>query len=174
MDLKSVRQEIDCLDTKILKLLNERMEKAIISRKFKTEVEDNKREEIIINRIRSNAKGLISLDFCEKLFKEIISESKNLQKQNKILIGFQGVSGAYSELVAKKWNKDYVPVSNNSFAEVFQGVENGIFDYGIVPVENTLMRRDIEVKLFPVLGDEDNGNAAAPCKPDFQLPSVLG
>jgi prephenate dehydratase/chorismate mutase/prephenate dehydratase len=138
MGLKNIRDKIDAIDSKILKLLNSRMEQAIIARKYKTRVEDTGREQEILDRIESDTGELISPEFCKKLFKEIMNESKKLQERNYDIIAFQGEHGAYSEMAAKSWNKDLISIPCSSFADVFNGVESGRFEYGIVPVENTL------------------------------------
>ena len=41
-------------------------------------------------------------------------------------------------MASRAWNSDLVPVPCSEFAKVFEGVESGLYDYGIVPVENTL------------------------------------
>ncbi|MBW2065803.1 MAG: chorismate mutase, partial [Deltaproteobacteria bacterium] len=40
MSLEKIREQIDYIDSKIIRLLNERMEHALMARKFKTGVED--------------------------------------------------------------------------------------------------------------------------------------
>ncbi len=138
MGLKGIRNKIDSIDSKILKLLNARMEQAIIARKYKEKVKDNDREKEILERIESDKGQLISPDFCKKLFKEIMNESRALQKENYDIIAFQGEHGAYSEMASKAWNQKLISIPCGSFADVFNGVESGRFEYGIVPVENTL------------------------------------
>ena len=138
MKLNIIREHIDIIDQKLIKLLNDRMEQAVMSRKLKETVEDTGREKFIIDRIRDSSRGLLNPDFTEKLYKMIIEESKRLQNEKKRIIGFQGEHGAYSEEAAKAWDKDIVTVPCVEFADVFEGVEAGLFDYGIVPVENNL------------------------------------
>jgi len=138
MNLQDVRNKIDRMDFQILKLLNMRMELALRSKKFKEKEEDLTREVDVLENIRMNAHDLIAPEFCEKLFKEIITESKKLQRMDYKLIGFQGEHGAYSEVASRVWNDDTVPMPCTEFTEVFEGVESGLYDYGIVPVENTL------------------------------------
>ncbi|MBP9023645.1 MAG: chorismate mutase, partial [Spirochaetes bacterium] len=58
MDLKKIREEIDLKDSLIVKLLNDRMELAILSTKLKTKIEDGDRENQVIENIKSNARGL--------------------------------------------------------------------------------------------------------------------
>jgi prephenate dehydratase len=69
----------------------------------------------------------------------------------KIKIGFQGVSGAYSEMAAEsfakgamqdvsksKTSKDFELVGYRDFDSIFQAVHGGKLDFGVVPVENSL------------------------------------
>lgn len=138
MNLSKIREEIDYIDSKILRLLNERMEKSILTRKFKSDVYDKSREDEVLNRIKNTSGKLLRPDFCLSLYDDIMMECKTLQQSDKQIIAYQGVNGAYSEVAAKSWNKDLIPVANKSFADVFNGVEKGIYDFGIVPVENSL------------------------------------
>ncbi len=54
-------------------------------------------------------------------------------------IAFQGERGAFSEIAAKKYFSEKVKVSPSySFDEVFQKVKNGVVNYGVIPIENSL------------------------------------
>jgi prephenate dehydratase/chorismate mutase/prephenate dehydratase len=68
----------------------------------------------------------------------IFTWSKELQAKDYRVIGFQGEHGAYSEEAARLWNIKLVTMPCTTFNEVFEGVSSGMFDYGVVPVENTL------------------------------------
>lgn len=138
MNLQQIRHNIDRLDSRILTLLNERMEQVLLTRKLKPKVEDRVREQELLERIRENATGLIDSDFTEKIYRQIIEKSKSLQERDFKLIAFQGEHGAFGEMAARKWNGEMVAVPCNEFADVFDGVQSGVYDYGIVPVENTL------------------------------------
>ncbi len=138
MALTNIRRKIDLIDSKLLKLLNERMEQAIIARKFKAKIEDTGREKEILKKIERDTGELVSPEFCKTIFAEIITESKKLQKKDYGIIAFQGEHGAYSEMASKAWNNDLISIPCNTFDEVFKGVAQGSFEYGIVPVENTL------------------------------------
>lgn len=138
MSLKKIRRNIDLLDSQILQLLDNRMELVLIAKKFKTEIEDNEREKEVLDRTRKNSTGLVHAEFIEKIYVEIIRESKNLQQNDFELIAFQGEHGAYGEVASREWNGDLVPFPCGEFAEVFEGVQSELYEYGIVPVENTL------------------------------------
>lgn len=138
MKLDEIRKSIDLLDSRILRILNDRMELALMAKKLKTSIEDKEREKEIIERIRLNSTGLINSEFVEKVYTEILKESKDLQKKEHSLIGFQGEHGAYGEVALREWNSDWVSVPSKGYAAVFEGVKTGLYDYGIVSVENTL------------------------------------
>ena len=138
MNLKEIRENIDLLDSKILRLLNHRMELALMAKRLKPQIEDRERERELLDRIGGNWKGLINAELIERIYIEIINESKNLQQKDNKLIAFQGEHGAYGELASREWNSELIPVPCSGFAEIFEGVTSGLYDYGIVPVENTL------------------------------------
>jgi len=138
MNLKEIRKNIDVLDAKILKLLNDRMEQVLMAKKFKSQIEDREREKELLDRIRRNSTGLINAEFIERIYTEIIKESKHLQQKDYKLIAFQGEHGAYGEAASREWNSDLIPMPCSEFAEVVEGATSGLYDYGIVPVENTL------------------------------------
>jgi len=138
MSLKEIRKNIDSLDSQILLLLNNRMEQVLIAKKFKTEIEDNKREKEVFDKIREDSTGLINAEFLEKIYTEIIKESKKLQQNDFKLIAFQGEHGAYGEMASREWDRDLVSFPCSTFADVFEGVKSDLYEYGIVPVENTL------------------------------------
>jgi prephenate dehydratase/chorismate mutase/prephenate dehydratase len=138
MNLSKIRKNIDLLDSRILRTLNDRMELALMAKKLKTSVEDTQREKEILERIRSNSTGLINAEFIEKIYVEIIKESKSLQNEDRRLVAFKGEHGAYGEVAAREWDSDLVPVPCGEYSDVFDGVRAGLYDFGIVPVENSL------------------------------------
>ncbi len=138
MNLNEIRNNIDQIDAKILKLLNDRMEQALLSKKFKTAIEDPEREKQLLEKVRKSPNALLDGDLTESLYQNIISWSKKLQAKDHLVIGFQGEHGAYSEEAAREWDRDLVAIPCTTFNDVFSGVDSGMFDYGIVPVENTL------------------------------------
>lgn len=138
MSLEHIRERIDILDSRIVGLLNERMELVLMARRFKTDVEDLKREKEILDRIGRSAPGLSEEKFLRRIYLEVLEESKRLQRNEYRLIAFQGEHGAFGEIASKEWDRDLVPVPCREFLDVFEGVRSGLYDYGIVPVENSL------------------------------------
>ena len=137
-NLDDVRRQIDRLDFDLLRILNERMELALTSRKFKTATTDPKREEDVLKRAAELAPRLVSGPFIDNLFHAIMNESKRLQETEIPLVGFQGEHGANGEMAVALVKPDSAPIPCDGFVDVFDGVEGGYLDYGVVPVENSL------------------------------------
>ncbi len=138
MKLKDLREDIDRIDSRLLALLDERMEKSLLAKALKPEIADPAREAAIIDRITRSSRCLAGPDFTGELWKRIIAESRDLQSRSPRTIGFQGEHGANSEVAARAWDKSIATMPCREFADVFDAVRDGLFDYGIVPVENTL------------------------------------
>ena len=138
MDLTQIRDRIDQLDRRLLILLQGRMEMALMSRRFKKRIEDPDREKELLENVKNGSSRLLQPEFIERIFREILRESKALQQRDYHLAAFQGEHGAFSEQAAGEWDPALIPVPCPSFVDVFEGIEAGDYDCGIVPVENTL------------------------------------
>jgi prephenate dehydratase/chorismate mutase/prephenate dehydratase len=140
MSLEKIRKKIDGIDAELLNLLNERLELALRTRKLKSAVHDPAREKEIISQLKTRSAGssVLSGEFVERLFGGIIQESRRVQEKPLELIGFQGEHGAFGEAAARRFKPDLVTIPCPQFGDVFEGVESGQLDFGIVPVENSL------------------------------------
>jgi prephenate dehydratase/chorismate mutase len=138
MNLDDIRRKIDKIDRELLVLLQERMGLAIQSRKFKTAVADPKREEVVLARAERMNLALVEHSFARQLLGTIINESKRLQEENRKLVAFQGEHGAYGEVASRSLVPGGAYIPCLEFVDVFRGVEEGNFDLGVVPVENSL------------------------------------
>jgi prephenate dehydratase len=138
MKLNEIRKRIDTIDLEVLALIQERMGLALRSKKFKEGIRDPEREEAVFERARRLNLNLVEPQYAEGLLRKVIEESRRLQGENRKLVAFQGEHGAYSEVAARRLipNGAYVPCME--FQDVFKGVEEGFFDLGVVPVENSL------------------------------------
>lgn len=138
MKLDDIIKRIDTLDIEVLALIQERMGLVLRSQKFKHCPSPAEREAAAYDRARRLDINLVEPDFAEQLLRTIIKESTRLQEQNRKIVAFQGEHGAHSEVAARRLipKGAYVPCSE--FRDVFNGVENGFFDLGVVPVENSL------------------------------------
>lgn len=138
MNLDDVRKRIDKLDADLVRILNERMELALTSRKFKASVIDPEREREILERITNQLPGLVSTPFATTFFESIMAESRRLQETDIPLVGFQGEHGANGEEAVEDLVPDGASIPCAGFEDVFDGVQAGYLDVGVIPVENSL------------------------------------
>jgi prephenate dehydratase/chorismate mutase len=138
MDLEQIRKQIDAVDSELLMLINKRMELVVRTGKLKTDIADPQREEAVLGRVTNQSRGLLTPDFSASLFKQLMEQARILQEEKAQLIGFQGEHGAFSEIAAKQFSAGGVSLPHATFSDVFEGVQSGILDYGIVPIENSL------------------------------------
>jgi len=140
MSLKKFRTRIDSIDYEILRLLHERIELGLRTKRLKPGIQDKDRETQILEQLQDYAclYGVLQKDFLESLYPAIMKESRRIQGANKLLIGFQGEHGAFSEVASKHYDPNLVTLACSEFADVFEEIELGYLDMGIVPVENSL------------------------------------
>lgn len=138
MDIQEIRKRIDMIDREVVSLLNRRMEHALRLKRLKGSIFEPEREMKVLGNVRRYSQGVMRPEFSERLYAEIIDESKRIQQQDLKLIGFQGEHGAYSEVAARTYEPSLMPIPCREFREVFDEVGTGQLDFGIVPVENSL------------------------------------
>ncbi|HTZ18010.1 MAG TPA: prephenate dehydratase [Dissulfurispiraceae bacterium] len=138
--LGRMRIEIDNIDTALLDLLNKRASIAIeiagIKRKTKLKFHSPERERAILERLTSLNKGPFPNDALKVIFREIISASLSLEEPLKV--GYFGPEGTFTHLAAIRHFGSfakYIPVE--SIKAVFDSVEYGEANYGLVPIENS-------------------------------------
>jgi len=141
MSLDDLRRKIDETDTKIVKLLAERMRIAQEIGKEKDkqgkQVEDEGREKAVLEKVKGVAQEEnISPESIESIYRQIITVSRSMQG---IVVAFQGEIGAYSEEAAFNFFGPSVKVEPcESVDDVFKVVEKAEVPFGIVPIENSL------------------------------------
>lgn len=157
MDLNELRQQINSLDKDIIDIFCERMDLCRQVAAYKKEnglpVFQSARENEIFERVYNMApEGMGSC--TQVLFKNIIDISKHLQyrtifdeKPNiyekfqipeNVTVACQGTEGANAETAAKQiFGADCRPSYRSTFAEVFEAVQNGETQFGIIPVQNS-------------------------------------
>lgn len=138
--LESLRDEIDGIDSQIVSLLNSRVQAAVAIGKIKNELGmdpyDPAREEQVFNKLEDLNSGPLSKDSLQIIYREVISASIALEK--KMVIGYLGPEATYTHQAAVSnfgSTLDYRALPD--IPEVFQAVEQGECDYGVVPIENS-------------------------------------
>jgi prephenate dehydratase len=138
MKPEEIRRKINKIDREMLVLLQERMGLALRSKKFKETHSDSAQENDLLARVERLNLDLIESSFTRQLLKTIVQETKRLQDENRSLAAFQGEHGAYGEVAARQLVPKGAYIPCLEFIDVFHGVEEGYFDLGVVPVENSL------------------------------------
>ena len=138
--LESLRDEIDEIDSQIVRLLNQRVQAAVeigrIKDKLGVDPYDPAREEQVFEKLRALNSGPMQADSLRTIYREVISASIALEKS--LVIGFLGPEATYTHQAAVKnfgATLSYRPLPD--IPDVFQAVEQGECDYGVVPIENS-------------------------------------
>ena len=139
-ELESLREEIDQIDSEIVKLLNLRVEKACKIGKIKqisgVDPYDPAREEQVFEKLAGYSKGPLRDVSLRAVYREVISASIALEKD--MVIGYLGPEATYTHQAAVKnfgSGLKYKPLAD--IPDVFSSVESGQCDYGVVPIENS-------------------------------------
>ena len=88
MSLDSIREQIDALDTELLKLLNERADLVHqvgeIKKKDGIEIYAPEREESLLKRLAEKSEGRLTEDSIRAIYREIMSAALSLEEDLKI------------------------------------------------------------------------------------------
>jgi chorismate mutase/prephenate dehydratase len=138
--LKKIRDEVDRIDKKLVRLINRRTKLALTIGQEKkrkgVEVFAPDREKEVYENIHQENQGPLSRRAMESIYREIMSATLSLQQPLKI--AYFGPPATFTHMAAiKKFGSQvtYLPVKNIS--DVFIEVETGRVNYGVVPVENS-------------------------------------
>jgi len=141
MSLDDLRKQIDEADSKIVKLIAERIRTAEEigreKRKKGRQIEDAERTKKVLENVRRIAREeSLSLEAIESIYRQIVTVSKSVQG---IVVAFQGEIGAFSEEAAFNFFGPSIAVKPcESLDDVFKVVEQGDVQFGVVPIENSL------------------------------------
>ncbi len=138
--LRHLRSQIDRLDLHILKLVNERASLAAEIGRVKNdhgaEVFSPAREEEVLKNVLDSSKGPLDQSTVRAIFREIMSGSRALQKVVKV--AYLGPEYSFSHLAAvERFGQAVEFVRVGSISAVFEEVNRGHADFGVVPLENS-------------------------------------
>jgi chorismate mutase/prephenate dehydratase len=141
-DLGDVRARIDGIDRSIQNLIAERAQwaqqvgKAKGPLKAAIDYYRPEREAQVLRMVVDRNEGPLSDEVLVRLFREIMSAC--LAQQEPLKVGFLGPEGTFSQqAVQKHFGHSAHGLPLSSIEEVFQEVEAGNADFGVVPVENS-------------------------------------
>jgi chorismate mutase/prephenate dehydratase len=140
MNLDDWRSRINDLDKELLNLLNQRAEAALqigdLKRRKDMAYFVPEREAEIVDRVVKLNPGPLAGDAVRAVWREILSASRALE--HPLPISYLGPVATFTHQAALTHfgsSAEFLPA--RSIAEVFDDVERGRADYGVVPVENT-------------------------------------
>ena len=165
MDIRELREQIDRIDSEIVRLYGERMETTRRIGQYKKAhnlpVSDTEREREVLNRA-GEAAGAENENGVRALFALLMSQSRTNQMLDgretselgkligksleetpplfpeKAAVACQGVEGAYSQIACEKIFRSPSIIYCRTFENVFSAIESGLCRYGILPIENSL------------------------------------
>ena len=140
--LSEVRERIDGIDRQIQALIAERARwahqvgKAKGKLKAAVDYYRPEREAQVLRQVLDRNDGPLSDEVLLRLFREIMSAC--LAQQEPLKVGYLGPEGTFSQqALHKHFGHSAKGLPLGSIEEVFQEVEAGHADFGVVPVENS-------------------------------------
>lgn len=138
--LQPLRERIDAIDRQLIDLLNQRAKVAVEVGKVKkganAPIYVPHRERKVMEKVHALNAGPLPAGAIEGIWREIISASIALERP--LQVGYLGPAGSFSHLAARAHfgtSVDYAPVDD--IRHVFEQVERGNLDVGLVPIENS-------------------------------------
>jgi len=141
-DLDSIRKRINEIDEQLQSLINERARFAQQVGVAKGELGSAvdyyrpEREAEVLRGIVDRNEGPLRNEEMLRLFREIMSAC--LAQQEPLKIGFLGPEGTFTQTaVFKHFGHSVRALPFHTIDEIFQEVESGVADFGVVPIENS-------------------------------------
>lgn len=140
--LSELRDRIDAIDQQILQLINQRASCAMEVAKTKIAQGENgsfyrpDRESLVLRRIKDLNQGPLPDDTAVRFFRELMSACLALEKP--LDVAFLGPEGTFTQQAAfKHFGHAIKTVPSTTINEIFNSVESGNCQFGLVPVENS-------------------------------------
>ncbi len=139
--LLDLRDKIDAIDDKLLELLNERAGYAMEVGDVKKAEKGSRfhvleREESIYKRLTEKNPGPFPSRAIRPIFREIISASLSLEKV--LNIACLGPEATFSHIASiQQFGEAAKFIHTRGVPDIFDEVERGRADYGVVPIENS-------------------------------------
>lgn len=141
-DIQQYRKDIDRLDDEILRLLNERSKNVIEIGKLKKKSDTQAnlhtpaREAEIVDRLMRRNSGPFPNDAIRSVYREIMSASLSLEGPQRV--AYLGPRATFTHLACiQKFGDAAEYLAVNSIKDVFNEVERGRANFGVVPIENS-------------------------------------
>lgn len=143
--LRQLRDQIDAIDSEILRLISERancaqrvaqVKKANLPEDVAPDYYRPEREAQVLRRVMDTNPGPLSNEEMARLFREVMSAC--LALEHPIRVAYLGPEGTFTQQAAlKHFGRSAICLPMASIDDVFREVEAGAVEYGVVPVENS-------------------------------------
>ncbi|WP_432740301.1 prephenate dehydratase [Methylobacter sp. G7] len=140
--LSELRDKIDAIDKQILQLINQRASYAMEVAKTKIAQGEQgsfyrpDRESLVLRRIKDLNQGPLTDDTAAHFFRELMSACLALEKP--LDVAYLGPEGTFTQQAAiKHFGSAVKTVPATTINDIFNAVENGNCQFGVVPVENS-------------------------------------
>jgi len=139
--LEELRKKIKEIDDNIIALLRERAQIARrigeIKEEMGIDVYDPSQERKIFEHLEGLGDDNLPAFSLKAIFREIISASRVLQRP--VVVAYLGPEASFAHMAAKShFGKSGTFVPQPSIAMVFEAVERGKANWGVVPIENSI------------------------------------
>ncbi|MCF6248686.1 MAG: chorismate mutase, partial [Desulfobacula sp.] len=140
-NLAELRQQIDTIDSKILELINQRLQvgKSVGSIKKKTgaQILDRTRERSVIEKLSKINQGPADKQLLRYIFNVIITATREIQKPK--TISFLGPKASNTHIAAlTHFKHSGLFVEQPNLFDIFSQVDKKISHFGVVPIENSI------------------------------------
>jgi len=140
LGLDTLRDKLDTIDNKLLKLINERMEVVhqvgVLKANSGGAIYRPEREKAIIDRLETLNEGKLNRAAIEALFQEIFAISRNLELPENV--AYLGPEGSFTHQAAEsRFGAMSSYVSIGSIKGIFREVSTKKARFGVVPIENS-------------------------------------
>ncbi len=138
--LAALREQIDRINLELLRLLSQRARLALEIGRLKhgdgAEMYQPLRERAVLQGLTERNPGPLSGEHVQRIFTEVISACRALEHE--LRVAYLGPEHSYSHQAARaRFGASAALLPQSSIPVVFQALENGGAELGVVPVENS-------------------------------------
>ena len=138
--LAALRRKLDAIDREVLAAINRRAEVAQAIGQAKQSqkqcIFDPRREAEVLDRLAADNRGPLTDESVRAIFREVISAARAIQTPTRV--AYLGPEFTFSHLAAiERFGQSAELVPVGTIAAVFEEVERGQAEFGVVPMENS-------------------------------------